>query len=123
MKNIVILVLHQDYNGINIPIDPTSLSFSGHTAGDYYSGTSTHDCFISFVPISELDASQIAEDLKNKLSLTVDKDKYVHLRTTFDSYESDKRPRISVRLPSGYAGLHNPASFGTRAQFRGMSKY
>lgn len=123
MNKPIILVLHQDYNGINIPIDPTSLSFSGHTNGDYYTGTDRVDCFLSFIPVSKLDASQIAEDLKNKLSLTVDKDKYVHLRTTFDSYESDKRPRISVRLPSGYAGLHNPAGFSTRAEFRGLSKY
>lgn len=123
MNNTTILVIGQDYNGINIPIDATTFHYYGHTAGDYYAGKKEADAFISFVPSSELDAAQIVADLKNILNLNVDKDKYVFLRTTFESYESDQRPRISVRLPSGYAGLHNPAMFYSRSNYSGIHRF
>lgn len=107
--NVVTLVIGEKYQNTKVKIDITSFHYFGMTL---YSIKETElDSYISFVLEDIEKSDEIVETLRKQLKLNVEKEKYVKIRREFSEYEKDKRPRISVRLPSGYENLSSPPHF------------
>jgi hypothetical protein len=110
MNKSITLKLSEVYNHVELDIDITSFSCYCPTLGYDYADM-RDDVTISFRLSYPEESIHTLGVLSDSLKLNVDKAKYVILRTKFEDWESDKRPRFSVRLPSGYRGIVNPSEF------------
>ena len=111
--NIVTLVIGEKYQNTKINIDISSFNYGGNV--EYAIDDRKRDSIISFVLADVEKTDEIIQLLKDKLTLTVDKDIYVRARKEFTKYDSDHRPRIIVRLPSGYENIASPSDFHFRS--------
>lgn len=91
-------------------IDPSTLSFYGPING--YSASDNKDySSISFVAYN---AVEQVEKIRKSFQLNPEHNKvedYISVRTEFEEYRTDKRPRITIRLDNGLRGMRNPPEF------------
>lgn len=91
-------------------IDVSTFNFHGPTEGYSPSEERSHST-ISFVAEN---AEQVVEEIRHTFRLNPEYSKpedYIRVRTEFPDYQTDKRPRVIIRLNSGMAGLANPPEF------------
>ncbi len=94
-----------------VDIDPSTLSFSGHTEDYPYNDDKRH-ASISFRLTEPNDTEKIVDYLKKEyLKQRKGGDAKIKFCTLFEPYETDTRPKISVVLISGVRGMINPSSF------------
>lgn len=104
----MLLVLDEKYSHIRILIDAATLSYQGNTR-EYTDAKADSSLFFRLADDSQ--AHRVFMELTQALTYTVVKSEYIRLRTEFEDYETDKRPRFFVRLPSGYKGIGDPSAF------------
>lgn len=103
------LILQENFNNLIVPdIDMNTFNYYGGIR-DYTDGK--EDSSISFRLNNNDNIDEIVQSIKDNLKLNVTKDEYVVCRKERESYETDKRPSIWIRLSSGLRGLSHPASF------------
>ncbi len=92
-------------------IDPASLNFFGAINGyDYNDPKSLNG--ISFVLNTPDLTATVVEEIKSTFRYAQSKpEDYIKVRDTFEDYESDKRPRITILVGNGSRGLKNPLEF------------
>lgn len=105
----MILVIGEKYQNVKIDIDISTFHYFGMV--QYAVSDAKKDSSICFRLTDVEKTDEVVQMLKDKLTLTVDKNEYVKVRKDFEAYESDQRPRITVRLPSGYENIASPAEF------------
>lgn len=91
-------------------VDMSTFSYHGSTEGYPYGDSKTFN-FIGFVAEN---AHEVVEKIKATFQLNPERCKsedYIWVKTKFESYETDKRPRIGIKFESGMAGMRNPPSF------------
>lgn len=111
--NIVTLVIGEKYQNAKIDIDISSFNYGGMV--QYAIDDRKRDSVISFVLADIEKTDMVVQMLRDKLTLTVDKEIYVRSRKEFTKYDSDHRPRVIVRLPSGYENIASPPDFHFRS--------
>ena len=92
-------------------IDPSTLCFYGATEGyDYHNAKSMNR--ISFVLQNSEDTDKVVEEVKSSFRYSNSNvNDYIKVKDTFESWESDTRPRITILERTGMRGLKNPIEF------------
>lgn len=109
--NIVYLQLPEEYGNHIVAIDATTFQLYSNTTGYHWNDIESF-MFTSFILADLNECESIIEQLKATITKNYpnkDEDLYVKLRTKFDSYVVDKRPRITLRITPGIKGIRNYA--------------
>lgn len=106
------ILLDNDYNGLKIPIDPIGMSFYGGCSG-YYDGEKSDNGITVTLPIESLTPEEVEEFEK----ILMDNIKFQNktgrfkLNTEHNKYETDKRPKLWIKLSYGIRGLADGQQF------------
>lgn len=110
-NNAITLYIGEKYK-YSVLIDITTFCYYGHVENG-----KQEDCEISFrqPDLPHVNPTLTVSEMRQSLAknLNVKPEEYVRLRNP-ENHDEDHRPIISVRLPSGIAGIRNPAQFEFR---------
>jgi len=101
------------FNTIKVDIDVTTFNFYGSTEDYNYDDEQSFNS-VGFTLSDISKTNEVFEEIKSLFKLNPEYCKvedYVKLRTEFESYRKDKRPRISIKFKSGHKGSTNPPEF------------
>lgn len=99
------------FETLKIEIDPCSLRYYGNTEDYDYKDKKSYNT-LSFVLADSAKIEEVMTYIKGKFQLmNSDVNDYVTLRTEFDEYTTDKRPRITIWFKPGSKGWSNPPEF------------
>lgn len=109
----ILRIFDSPFKDCKFDIDPSTLSFSSSTDDYPYEHINSLNS-ISFV-LSDPDTTQkVVKETKDAFKYNSNSDHYIRIRDKFESYESDKRPRITIFCHNGARGFRNPFTFELR---------
>lgn len=106
-----LIIFESAFKKCDFLIDPSTLYFYGSTE-DYDYDNPRRMNSISFVLEDHKMTDQIVQEIKSTFRYSnSDVNDYIKVRTKFEDYEKDQRPRIAILERSGSKGMKNPLAF------------